>query len=269
MIKLSEDATTNRQSAENTRTAMQKTDPLLAPTRLLDFDDPRLSALIEARGWRALSEHERIGACYDFVRNEIAFGYNRSDDIPASAVLVDGYGQCNTKGTLLMALLRGVGIRCRLHGFTIHKALQRGVVPELVYPLAPAEIVHSWVEIEVDGKWINLEGFILDTPFLDAVQKSLRGTESLCGYGVGTDCLSAPPVEWTGTDTYIQKTGIARDLGLFDSPDDFYRQHGQDFGALREMLYRYFVRHWMNSRVRAIRAGRMAATQDRTHRHAM
>ena len=42
-----------------------------------------------------------------------------------------------------MGLLRGVGIRCRLHGFAIHKALQRGVVPELVYPLAPPEILHT------------------------------------------------------------------------------------------------------------------------------
>lgn len=246
---------------------MHAADPLLTSTRLLDFENPRLSELIEARGWRTLSAHARIGAVYDFVRDEIAFGYNSADDIPASAVLADGYGQCNTKGTLLMALLRGVGIRCRLHGFTIHKALQRGVVPELVYPLAPAEIVHSWVEIEVEGRWINLEGYILDMPFLEAIQSAFRGTESLCGYGVGTDCLSAPPVEWVGTDTYIQKTGIARDLGLFDSPDDFYREHAQAFGALREMLYRHFVRHWMNSRVRAIRAGRMAVSQQSAHRH--
>ena len=92
------------------------TDPLLAPTRLLDFDAAPLADLIENRGWRDLSEYDRIGAVYDFVRNEIAFGYNRADDIPASEVFSDGYGQCNTKGTLLMALLRGVGIRCRLHG---------------------------------------------------------------------------------------------------------------------------------------------------------
>ena len=81
------------------------TDPLLVPTKLLNFDAAPLAHLIENRSWRGLSEYDQIGAAYDFVRNEIAFGYNRADDIPASEVLSDGYGQCNTKGTLLMLSL--------------------------------------------------------------------------------------------------------------------------------------------------------------------
>lgn len=122
----------------------------LTGTRLLDFDSPSISKLIKERAWKELAHEGRIGAAYDFVRNEIAFGYNRADEISASEVLAGGYGQCNTKGTLLMALLRGLGIRCRLHGFTIHKALQRGVVPEFIYPLAPAEILHSWCRVALN-----------------------------------------------------------------------------------------------------------------------
>ncbi|AUM75527.1 transglutaminase-like domain-containing protein [Paracoccus jeotgali] len=236
---------------------MPAVDPLLTATRLLDFEAAPIADLVAGRGWQDFGEHDRIGAAYDFVRNEIAFGYNRADDIPASEVLSDGYGQCNTKGTLLMALLRGLGIRCRLHGFTIHKALQRGVVPEWVYPLAPAEILHSWVEVETENGWINLEGFILDTPFLKSLQRAFIEMESLCGYGASTDCLSGPPVEWTGDDTYIQKTGIARDLATYAIPDEFYRGHRQDFGALRDWLYRHVIRHWMNRRVRAIRRGKV------------
>lgn len=246
---------------------MQMTDPLLVPTKLLDFDAAPLARLIENRSWRGLSEYDRIGAAYDFVRNEIAFGYNRADDIPASEVLSDGYGQCNTKGTLLMALLRGVGIRCRLHGFTIHKGLQRGVVPELVYPLAPQEILHSWVEIEFQGAWINLEGFILDDAFLDVLQTSFSDTESLCGYGAGTDCLGAPPVAWNGEDTYIQKTGIVQDFGVYDTPDAFYLSHEQSFGWLRGALYRHIIRHWMNARVRGFRSGRLRTDRRATHAH--
>ena len=234
---------------------MAPTDPHLSETRLLDFDALSISKLIEDRGWKDLPQQNRIGAVYDFVRDEVAFGYNRADDIPASEVLADGYGQCNTKGTLLMALLRGVGIRCRLHGFTIHKALQRGVVPELVYPLAPSEILHSWVEVETEEGWINLEGFILDAPFLQSLQKEFSETESLCGYGAGTDCLSAPPVSWNGGSTYIQKTGIVRDFGTFDAPDDFYLKYSQNFGFARDFLYRHVIRHWMNARVRRIRRG--------------
>ena len=78
---------------------------LAKPTDLLDFESPKLQKLISERRWQALPEFERIGAIYDFVRNEIKFGYNESDNLPASRVLEDGIGQCNTKGTLLMALL--------------------------------------------------------------------------------------------------------------------------------------------------------------------
>lgn len=116
----------------------------LAETILLDFSHPRVAALVQGRGWQQLTEHGRIAAAYAFVRDEIAFGYNRDDDLKASEVLADGYGQCNTKSTLMMALLRALGIPCRFHGFTIDKQLQRGAITGLAYWLAPRNIIHSW-----------------------------------------------------------------------------------------------------------------------------
>ena len=230
--------------------------PYLRPTPLLDFDQPAITKLVQDRGWRELPPHHGIGAVYDFVRNEIPFGYNAADNLAASAVIGDGYGQCNTKATVLMALLRAIGIPCRLHGFTIDKALQRGIVPEAIYPLTPDEILHSWVEIDHDGGWISLEGFIVDDAVLGALQRRFgQAGDSLCAYGVGTDCLSAPGVQWTGTDTYIQRMAISRDFGVFADPDAFYAKHRQKLGLFRDRLYRHFVRHWMNARVRRIRKG--------------
>ena len=81
------------------------TERYLQQTPILDHQHPSIAGLIEARGWAGMEPFGRIGAAYDYVRNEVAFGYNLSDDIPASAVLRDGYGQCNTKGSLLMAPL--------------------------------------------------------------------------------------------------------------------------------------------------------------------
>ncbi|WP_299425718.1 transglutaminase family protein [uncultured Shimia sp.] len=227
----------------------------LQPTPMLDFNTPAIQTLIRARNWRDLPPSERIGAAYDFVRNEIKFGYNTRDTLPASAVLQDGYGQCNTKATLLMALLRALDVPCRLHGFTIDKSLQRGVVPEAVYWMAPQNILHSWVEVQFDGQWLNLEGFILDQQVLAALQAAFPGRSSLCAYGAGTDCLQAPDVEWQETDTYIQKTGINNDFGVFASPDAFYAAHQQDLNGLRGLLYRSFIRHWMNRRVQNLRQG--------------
>jgi len=229
-------------------------DKHLEETPLLDFSHPAIAGLVEQRQWRRLSPYDAIGAIYDFVRNEIPFGYNVSDDLPASAVLRDGYGQCNTKGTLMMALLRSVGVPCRFHGFTIDKALQRGAIPAIAYRLAPQSIVHSWVEVLHEGRWINLEGFILDAGYLDGVRclfPEARG--NFCGYGIGTQDIEAPPVEWTGGDTYIQKTAINHDFGVFDSPDAFYEKHRVNLSGLRRLLFVWVVRHMMNATVGRIR----------------
>ena len=230
-------------------------DRYLRKTRLLDFDHPRIARLVESEGWKLLDEEAKIRETYDFVRNRILFGYNASDDIPASSVLEDGYGQCNTKGTLFMSLLRAIGVPCRFHGFTIDKALQKGAIPGYLHRLAPWEIIHSWVEVFHNGKWINLEGFIVDGPYLRSVQEMFPDCEgSFCGYGIATTNLADPPVEWTGGDTYIQKEGIARDFGVFDSPDEFYEAHGSNLSGLRRILFVHVGRRLMNRNVEKIRS---------------
>ena len=237
---------------------MTDDDTLLQETRLLDVRAPSIQALIDRRGWRDLPVPDRIGAAYAFVRDEIALGYNSADDLPASAVLADGYGQCNTKAVLLMALLRGLGIPCRLHAATVWKSLQRGIVPELVYPLGPREILHSWVEVAHDGGWRGLEGVILDAAYLDVCGWPCRGATG-CAAMAREHLPDGAPVDWAGTDTAIQAAAIARDLGVFDTPDALFAGHRQKLGPVREILYRRIVRHWMNRRTAAMRRGRAAA----------
>jgi hypothetical protein len=227
---------------------------LLERTPLLDFDHPSIVALISERGWRDMAREDRVRAIYEFVRDEIVFGYNSDDDIPASAVLADGYGQCNTKATLFMALLRAVGISCRFHGFTIHKRLQKGAVTGLFYMLAPANILHSWVEVQFDGKWINLEGLILDTEYLRQLQaQNPDCSGSFCGFGVSTDNFRNPETEWTGRATYIQDKGINHDFGLFNTPDEFYVKIGTNIRGWKKWFYIYYIRHVMNRNVARIR----------------
>lgn len=67
-------------------------------------NSPQIQSLILARNWKQLDDFHKIKEIYDFVRNEIKFGYNVNDSVTATQVLKDGYGQCNTKGTLFMAL---------------------------------------------------------------------------------------------------------------------------------------------------------------------
>lgn len=229
-------------------------DRYLTSTQLLDIDNQRLQALIDSRGWRNLNEYERIGSAYNFVRNEIKFGYNETDDLPASVVLEDGIGQCNTKGTLFMALLRALSIPCRLHGFTIDNTLQKGAIPNSIFFLSPKKILHSWVEVRYAGEWLELEGFILDEGYLNSVRNKFGHLKkSFKGFAIATSCLNDPPVIWQGKSTYIQKEGIIDDFGIFESPDAFYTQKGTNLSGLKRIFYRFFFRHILNRNIESIR----------------
>ena len=51
----------------------------LEMTKMLNFDVESIQSLIKNRKWIELDEYNKIAAIYDFVRNEILFGYNSSD----------------------------------------------------------------------------------------------------------------------------------------------------------------------------------------------
>lgn len=229
-------------------------DKYLEETKLLNFSSICISDLIRKQRWMQLSDYNKILKIYNYVRDDIEFGYNEDDAITASNVLEDGYGQCNTKGILLMALLRAVGIRCRIHGFNIDKSLQKGAMKGFYYSLAPNEIVHSWVEVYYNSKWYNLEGVILDIKYLNKLQNKFSScTNSFCGYGVATKDFQNPIINWNENDTYIQKEGIVRDFGIFDNPDEFLKRHSQVMSSIKKFIYRNFIRHLMNRNISRIR----------------
>ena len=233
-------------------------DTYLQTTNMLNFEHSSIQQLINTRGWRSLSDYDAIEAVYNFVRDEIKFGYNKDDTLSASQVLADGYGQCNTKGTLLMALLRAVGIPARFHGFTIFNDLQKGAIPNYLFSFAPKRIIHSWVEVYFDNQWLDLEGYIIDKPYLNKIQASFSdqcdaNQGAFSAYGIATKCLKRPENAWKGESTYIQKEGIADDFGIYDQPDDFYAEKGSNLRGFKRILFRYGLRHLMNFNVDKIR----------------
>ncbi len=225
----------------------------LSETTMLNFSNEKIQQLIATRGWKKLDEFYRTKAIYNFVRDEILFGYNVDDSITAAQVLNDGYGQCNTKGTLLMALLRACGVACRVHGFTIDKRLQRGAMTGLVYLLAPRNVFHSWVEVLLDGRWYELEAFIIDSAYLTKLQRRFANCTEFCGYGVAVKDLQHPTVDFDHCNTYIQSEGINQDFGVYPSPDALLVEHHQQMTALKRFVYQHIGRHLMNRNVRKMR----------------
>ncbi len=229
-------------------------DQYLQETLMLDYSNHHIQELIKKRKWNNLEKFECIKEIYNYVRDEILFGYNTDDSIPASKVLKDGYGQCNTKGSLFMALLRANNIPCRIHGFTIDKKLQKGAMTGFVYKNAPTSIFHSWVEVLFENSWYELEAFILDKKYLSKLQQKFSDcVGSFCGYGVAVKDFKHPVIDFNKNNTYIQSEGINQDFGIYDCPDNMLKEHNQDISKFKSCIYRNIGRHIMNHNVKKIR----------------
>lgn len=227
----------------------------LQETKILNYSNKEIIKLVNLKKWNDLKDSEKVKAIYNYVKDEILFGYNTSDNIKASKVLKDGYGQCNTKAILFMALLRKCGIPCRIHAFLINKELQKGAMKGLIYNASPKEILHSYVEVYLDNKWYDLEGLILDDKYLKSLQKLFAANSdgSFIGYGVATDNFINPQVYFNNCNTYIQNKGITKDLGIYDSPDDMYKDYKQQINIIKKIIFRFIGRKLMNKNVKKIR----------------
>ncbi len=226
----------------------------LEKTKMLDYEAEGVQALIKNRNWLELDEYHKIGAVYDFVRNEILFGYNRSDLLTAEEVLKDGYGQCNTKATLLMTLLRGVGVPCRLHGSEVSKYFQKGAASRIISLLAPQRIVHTWAEVLFNNRWIALEGVITDESYIEAVKDAFKSTGGLFAkYAVAVPDLGSLDLNWCGKDTYVQNEAVVIDYGVYDNPDAFFESHPQRWSKLKDFAYVHYGRKVMTRNVSRMR----------------
>jgi hypothetical protein len=227
----------------------------LKETNLVDYNHPRIQQLIEERKWRSGTEFEKIKQIYDFVKEEIIFGYNAKDDFSASEVLQQGYGQCNTKSTLLIALLRGVGVPARTHGFMIDKTMQKGALAGLTYLLAPSKIIHAWAEVYYQGKWVALEGVIPDQGFYNAVQDRLqRRQDGYYGYAIAMKDKCAENMCFTGMDTFSQNLAITDDLGIYASPDYFFHKYSNTPTLIKSFLFEKIFSKRLNKRLQKIRS---------------
>jgi hypothetical protein len=229
----------------------------LRQTPILDYNSKEIKELIDKLLVDIKDTEGKTEKIYYFVKDEIKFGYNESDDIPASKILKDGYGQCNTKTSLFMALVRAVEIPCRAHFFKINKRVQKGVFPSHIYNRhLKEEIIHSWPEVYLKDKWIVLEGVILDKDYLWQIKNRFNTEKGFEGYGVSVKDLSNSSSEWTGDNTYIQKESIIKDEGIYASPDEYYEKYGANVSGLEKFLFKYVVRHLVNRKVRNIRGGK-------------
>ncbi len=226
----------------------------LKDTKMLNYKAQEIVGLIDAQNWNSLEEYSKIGAIYDYVQNNILLGYNKYDNLTATQVLKDGIGQCNTKATLLMALLRAVGVPCRLHGTKVTKVFQRSLMPKIMAKLAPPLIVHTWAEVYYNGEWLSLEGVITDKKYVSGLQKMFPDCKGkFFDYAVAVKDFNNLQIDWKGENTTVQQQAVVKDLGVFDTPDDFYAKYKQEYRGIKKFMYENIGRKIMTKKVAKIR----------------
>ncbi len=226
----------------------------LKNTDMLNFYEQKIVNLINCQKWNELNEFDKIAKIYDYVQNNILLGYNKYDNLTTTQVLADGIGQCNTKATLLMALLRAVGVPCRLHGTMVTKVFQKSLMPQFMANLAPPLIVHTWVEVYYQGEWLSLEGVITDKAYIVGLQKLFpQHKGEFFDYAVAVKDFKNLQIDWNGTNTTIQQMAVIKDLGIFDTPDEFYSIYKQTYKGIKKFFYEYIGRKIMTNKVAKIR----------------
>ena len=198
---------------------------------------------------------EKLARIFHFVRDEIVFGFPPEGDfVKASQTIERGYGQCNTKGTLILALCQVAGIPARLHYSRISKEIQHGFFLGLFYALMPREVTHAWLEVEIDRRWIPVDTYINDLTLHNAAVRKLKHTGWDTGFSVS--CVAGEPsAELDLSNTQFSQMGaVVGDDGTWDEPAGFFNR--PDYlnrpGVIKQGLYRLYL-PLVNRRVRQLR----------------
>lgn len=211
---------------------------------LADSDHPVTQATARRLTAGAKTDREKLERLFTFVRDEIAFGFPKEGDlVPASETIQTGIGQCNTKAALLLALCRASGITARIHFSLISKDIQRGFFSGIAYWLLPKNISHSWIEVEMEGTWRQIDSFINDMPLHKAAEDELARRGWNVGFSLALVKGHANPDFSIDKEAFAQMAAVTGDHGIWDDPSDYFASplYRNRPGFLRMLAYRLMI----------------------------
>ena len=229
--------------------------PVSTPDRLADVNDPLVQQTAAQLTAGLTDPADKLDRIFTFVRDDILFGFPPEGDfVKASQTIERGYGQCNTKGILILALCQAANIPARLHFSGISKEIQHGFFRGLFYRLMPKEISHSWLEVELDGRWVQVDTYINDLALHRAAVRELGRSGWTTGFSVSR-AAGKPSAELAlDTTEFSQMGAVVGDHGTWTKPADYL--NGPEYlnrpGPIRQLLYRTYI-PLANYRVRNLR----------------
>jgi hypothetical protein len=226
----------------------------LKASRQLDIKSTKLRTRMHALTQLLHTNQEKAVAIHDFVKS-LPFGCVADySALKASDVLKLGYGDCFTKGMLMVALLRCAGIPARLRFVSLPVHFLRGVIDA-----EEATIMHAMAEVLLEDHWIVTDSYVPDKSLQLAACAKLSQEKRSMGYGV--HCKGA--MHWTGRrDASAQchesdpSSLPTVDWGVADDPISFYADasHSELRRNFATRLKWRLAAPLVNKRVEALRA---------------
>src|SRR4030065_385261 len=143
----------------------------------------------------AVTQRENAIALHDYVRENVKFGFNKYFDAATpDYTLSFGQGHCNPKSRLMVVLFRALGLEAYQHFVAIPKDILKGAIPPSQFWMISAELSHSYVEVNIEGNWCEIDSFIVDTPLLKGARARLAKEGGTCGNGVRLNSVNV----WDG-----------------------------------------------------------------------
>lgn len=207
----------------------QTPDQWLGSTHLLDLDDPKVRIRALQITQLAETDTQKAVLIHDYVKS-LPFGCVAGfEHMSAGAVLRSGRGDCHTKGTLFVALLRCAGVPARLRFVTLTSAFLHGIIE-----IPRHTITHAVGEVYLQDRWIQTDTYVADA-LLEANACVLLERQGLrMGYGIHVDACQG----WDGlTHAHGQYTLQdpaslpVHDWGVAHDPENFYSN--QDHPSLK------------------------------------
>ena len=201
------------------------------------------------------NRHHKLESIFNYVRDDIQFQFPPEGDfVTASQTIERGYGQCNTKGVLILALCQAAKIPARLHFSRISKEIQRGFFKGLFYKLMPQELTHSWLEVHLEGRWVAIDTYINDLALHKAAVRKLKHMGWNTGYSISR-VGGEPSADFNvNVSKYSQMGAVVGDDGSWSEPAEFFQ--GPDYlnrpNVIERLLYRLYI-PLVNRRVRRLR----------------
>lgn len=221
---------------------------LSSPSRKIQ--DEALKILTNSNLTLQSPSKQKAVAIFNYVQESIKFGFTSNFDFASpEQTLSSQRGHCNPQGALFASLCNAAGIPAKQNFVQIPNDVLRGIID------APLKLLHSYVQVDVDGQIYKLDGYIIQRDLYKNACVKLTEENQDMGYGIS----QRGSVDWDGnSDCFVQMVDPPeKELGSFDNPVEFL-QSDRNFQYVGP-VGRFFI--GIGSWIFNSRADRIAAAQ--------